>query len=134
MHGSSSYCRKCATEYQKSRYAADPRIMQRQKELYDPVHARGWRLKNKYGLTTESYEAMLAAQGGACAICSSVSDLHVDHDHSCCPGEKSCGACVRGLLCSSCNNGLGRFKDNVKNLERAVEYLNIQAKRQAGLE
>jgi len=41
-------------------------------------------LRRNYGITLEEYEAMLAAQGGGCAICGSVAKqrrLHTDHDH-----------------------------------------------------
>lgn len=27
----------------------------------------------------------------------------IDHDHKCCPGHRSCGSCVRGIVCRSCN-------------------------------
>lgn len=46
---------------------------------------------------------------------------HVDHDHSCCPGERSCGKCVRGVLCNNCNLGLGFLRE--QNIGRAVAYL-----------
>ncbi|MGW7594475.1 endonuclease domain-containing protein [Streptomyces asiaticus] len=66
-------------------------------------------------------------QGSACAICGiefkEPGHAHIDHDHSCCPGKRSCGKCVRGLLCGGCNNGLGRFKDDVNVLQAAIEYL-----------
>lgn len=32
---------------------------------------------------------------------------HVDHDHACCPGTRSCGLCVRGILCPTCNTRSG---------------------------
>jgi hypothetical protein len=49
----------------------------------------------------------------------------IDHDHSCCPGRQTCGKCVRGLLCESCNHGLGQFKDSVEKLRGAADYLEI---------
>lgn len=63
-------------------------------------------LKYNFGITVERYEEMLARQGGVCAICKrrpGKRRLAVDHDHSCCPGRRSCGKCVRGLLCKACN-------------------------------
>lgn len=72
----------------------------------------------RHGITVAQYDELLAAQGGTCAIChesqTTFSDgrvrrLDVDHDHRCCPGRHSCGACIRGLLCSNCNRGIFRF-------------------------
>lgn len=85
-------------------------------------------LRHKHGLTLDEYDAMLAIQGGGCAVCGTDRPggrgrFHVDHDHACCPGEKSCSACVRGLLCSGCNVGLGSFNDDVDRLTAAVAYL-----------
>ncbi len=53
------------------------------------------------GITDEGYAAMLAEQGGGCAICGSTPKtrrLHVDHDHA--------SGRVRGLLCHRCNRAL----------------------------
>lgn len=77
-----------------------------------------YRMNRKYGVTLEEYAAMLAAQGGGCAICGAKQKkrrLAVDHDHE--TGE------VRGLLCSPCNTGLGQFKDKAALLARAIDYL-----------
>lgn len=80
-----------------------------------------WRDKvlKKYGLTREQYNAILHKQGGVCAICKKPPKdraLAVDHCHA---TNK-----VRGLLCGSCNNGLGRFKDSVELLNVAITYLS----------
>ena len=92
--------------------------------------ARASTLRQAYGMSVAEYDALLAAQGGRCAVCEApVADaadrrLHVDHDHACCPGKKSCGKCVRGLLCKACNHGLGHFADDPERLRKAIEYLS----------
>ena len=66
----------------------------------------------------------VVTQGKACAICSSTSDLVVDHDHLCCTSSRTCGQCVRGILCRKCNAALGLFNDSAEALSRAIAYLN----------
>lgn len=84
--------------------------------------------QQRFGLTREAFDAMLAAQGGGCAICGTTdpgsSHWHTDHDHACCPrSDKTCGQCVRGLLCGACNYGIGYMRDDVARLHAAIEYL-----------
>jgi hypothetical protein len=65
-------------------------------------------------------------QGGTCPICVrgiTWGSMHVDHDHECCPGETSCGRCVRGFLCPTCNVGLGSFQDSPELLVSAAVYM-----------
>lgn len=85
------------------------------------------KLLSKFGITVDEYESMLHNQNGVCRICLKAPGdrvLAVDHDHSCCPQSgRSCGRCVRGLLCESCNMGLGQFRDDPQLLMRAVAYL-----------
>lgn len=81
----------------------------------------------KYGIDLTAIEALLVQQGG-CAICKRTEPKRgrrwsVDHDHSCCPGDYTCGKCVRGILCESCNIGLGSFSDDPIALESAAAYL-----------
>jgi hypothetical protein len=80
-----------------------------------------------YGLTPEAFNSLLASQGNKCAICQNVFTAaispHVDHDHVCCPGKKTCGNCIRGLLCGHCNRMLGGARDIAVNLSRGAEYL-----------
>lgn len=82
----------------------------------------------RHNLTVPQYKNMLMAQEYSCAICETPQEdewraLSVDHDHTCCPGQKSCGKCVRGLLCSKCNLGIGYFDDNAVKLSKAAKYL-----------
>ena len=81
--------------------------------------------KRVYDLEPREYEALLTTQGGGCAICGSSTptlnhnetrpNLYVDHCHT--------SGAVRGLLCGSCNGGLGLFKDNPERLKAAIQYL-----------
>lgn len=75
---------------------------------------RLWRL---YRLSLDAYAALLAEQRGGCGICGTATAaidgkaFAVDHDHRCCPTpQRSCGACVRGLLCGGCNGLLGFYE------------------------
>ena len=78
----------------------------------------------KYNLTDERLVELV--QNNTCAICAAPPDLknlHIDHDHSCCPTGGSCGSCVRGLLCADCNLSLGKMGDSADRLRRAADYL-----------
>lgn len=80
----------------------------RRRRAKDPVScrqiARKSDLRRKYGITPEQYDAILATQGGCCAlfeICGSTKPggkgiWQVDHDHA--TGR------IRGLLCHTCNS------------------------------
>jgi hypothetical protein len=78
-----------------------------------------------YGLTPTELTAMMAS--GVCDACGT--DDHggrawaVDHDHACCPGQGSCGRCVRGILCQSCNTALGMVDDSEARLLELAQYI-----------
>jgi hypothetical protein len=104
-------------EYRKVRRAAG---------LNDTSGTRNSRYKHKYGITLAEYEAMVSKQHGLCAICHQeevtktadgrVASLCVDHCHK--------TGTVRGLLCRSCNAGLGKLKDDKQLLLNAIRYLD----------
>lgn len=101
----------------------------------DPVrqreYQREWRAKNPekvaemrfrerlrvYGLTPETYQALLDSQGNACAICERGfgSTPHIDHCHE--TGK------VRGVLCVDCNTSLGKLGDTVESIRKVLRYL-----------
>jgi hypothetical protein len=73
-------------------------------------------LRRKYGITLDVWNAMYAAQRGRCAICDrSDQRLVVDHDHH--------SGAVRGLLCVTCNSGLGMLQDDPDLLDTARDYI-----------
>ena len=133
MHGDKRYyyyeCKPCYNERLRNsedskRYARERQQRERKEK---PEQYRGYELKKRHRITLETYNKKLAEQGGVCFICKSTCstgrNLTVDHDHSCCDKDKSCGKCLRGLLCLNCNSGLGAFKDDVERLKTAIAYL-----------
>ena len=82
---------------------------------------RAYLLKKRFGIAPEDYDAMLAKQGGKCALCDRSTPggrwprFHVDHCHA--TGR------VRGLLCRSCNTALGALGDSPEAIRRALAYV-----------
>lgn len=104
------WCKLCCKERDKT-----PEQKQRQAK-----NSRKNNLKQWYGLSLEQYNDMFLKQNGLCAICKiHQNNLHrtfnIDHNHQ--TGK------VRGLLCSTCNSGMGSLKDNITLLEAAIQYL-----------
>lgn len=85
-----------------------------------------WDLRNIYGITPEIHAAMLAEQGGKCAICGE--DEKSQHWRNGTPFRLSVDHChatgkVRGLLCQRCNRAIGLFGDSSDLLRKAIGYL-----------
>jgi hypothetical protein len=84
-----------------------------------------WKLETHFGITEQQFDQMLQDQGGCCAICGKGPEeanghrhkhrLCVDHDHK--------TGVVRGLLCTTCNSGLGCYRDDPELMANAIEYL-----------
>lgn len=132
---SKTYCTTCDKAYARrwrSRNAARMVVYKRRSiakaAAADPDYYRRLTLR-KFGLTLESFNALVDRYGGKCGICRCAEPggkhdtWHIDHDHRCCPGKRSCGRCIRGILCSNCNLGLGHFKDDPEALRAAIAYL-----------
>lgn len=123
-------CRKCdLARFNRWKYRDHGKYLARRRDQRAARLAAGSReilaqVLSRYRLSVKDFDAMLANQGGVCAICGGPETsrnqhgplrLSVDHDHS--------TGLVRGLLCRSCNNLLGQARDNCTLLERAADYL-----------
>jgi hypothetical protein len=122
--------RKIDPEYRARRNA-----IARKSKALNPrsyMRRRGEWLKYKHNMTLEDYDILLKSQNGVCAIClqecKTKKGLAIDHNHSCCPVDRSCGKCIRGLLCSNCNRAIGMLQEDVVILNRAIAYLTSPQK------
>lgn len=118
--GKQGYCKICACEYKRNTYDADKR------------HRMD--TKYKYKITDDQYNNFFAVDR-ACDICGltnpSGKRLGIDHDHACCPErQRSCGKCVRGVLCEFCNPALGYANDSIERLEQLIAYLRLWQSKQ----
>lgn len=137
--GLSTTCKSCRKK-QMAEYRANPEIAERarvrarkwhqenkeyarksRRERYSPKKRLEKLLIEKYDLSLEDYDDLNQKQDGVCAICGTTKGskkggrLVVDHCHQ--------SNVVRGLLCHSCNRGLGMFRDNPTLLKKALAYL-----------
>jgi hypothetical protein len=89
------------------------------------LERRACEAARKYGISKNKAQEMLSDP--VCAICETqkllITEFYFDHDHSCCPNQKACGACVRGLLCRHCNAVIGFANDDPEILKAAIAYL-----------
>jgi hypothetical protein len=110
-----SYCRECKNKWKRDRRVANPDKVKAEERAY------------YYKLSPDQFRAMLRVQKNACALCRVLFTPEiipsVDHNHSCCATQKTCGKCTRGLLCNTCNTILGKIEDNAEWLKRAGLYL-----------
>lgn len=84
----------------------------------DQITRQKSKLKAKYGMTIEQYDAMVKEQKGVCYICKNENPtrkLNVDHCHK--TGK------IRRLLCDKCNMTLGLINDSQELLKQFIFYL-----------
>lgn len=131
-YGRGAWCKECRSKYKKHKRS---QLTDQEKEVVrlrsaeyrkrNPEKAK-WSVRKaqfkKLGLevSKEDYDQLFEQQSGTCAICDNPASgfkkhLCMDHCHE--------TLRLRGLLCDNCNSGLGKFKDNVELLEKAIVYL-----------
>ena len=103
------YCKKCHVK----------RTMAWHKDNPGKSAESRWKAYGIVGMTWELYQQMLSDQESGCAICqkpcASGRQLAVDHDHE--TGR------VRGLLCMSCNQFIGKLENGTVPYSRLIAYL-----------
>lgn len=116
---------------------------QKQRAYFAEYHAanRNKRLANRlwisHGLLPEEWAALWVAQDGRCYLCGEEMDagqqlgsgnatVVVDHDHRCCPRNKSCTRCRRGLAHAKCNCAIGYADDDPDVLETIARNLRVK--------
>lgn len=109
-------CHVCSKEF----------LGRKRKYCSSKCYERATNLKRRYNITSKEVVDLYRSQAGRCGICDLPVDLHelgftehtpaqLDHLHG--------SYHIRGLLCTECNLGLGKFKDNRVLLKNAIKYL-----------
>lgn len=151
VSGFASYCKDCSKIMGQIKYAKNKgtinaknsawyqkhkdRIQREQKERIknNPGMLRERELKRRFGLTLDAFADLLREQNYRCAACGTTepggyyNQWTVDHDHACCAGRKTCGSCIRGILCVVCNVTLGNSRDDAERLMGLAKYLDRYA-------
>lgn len=121
--GLTTHCKACKSAQVSAYRANNNEVIKEKKRQYywDNLDiTRDGRRFSKYNVTKEWYEEQSA---NGCQACGSMESLCIDHDHSCCPGKSSCGKCVRGILCTSCNTAEGYLGSDIKRVEQLLDYM-----------
>jgi hypothetical protein len=101
-------CKACDREYKRNRYHSNAEY--RDKVSKDTKERR---LQKTFGISTDEYDALM--KEAKCSICESTTNLVLDHCHN--SGK------IRGVLCRTCNTGIGHLKDSPELVARALYYL-----------
>lgn len=121
FHKGGGYCKPCRSSYNKEYKANNPEVYTQQR-LRSVNNTRLLAIaKANPQVTIAEIEAFIAKDTGKCEICGggqsskTKKSLCLDHCHK--TGK------LRGWLCHECNVGLGRFKDDIALLQRAIDYI-----------
>lgn len=115
----------CRLHYERMKRTGTPYRKTKMRDPYDTAKLQI--ILNRYNADAEWY-AWAEQQG--CKICGDKeTSLHIDHDHACCKYGNSCGRCIRGLVCASCNSNLrhydnGTIRRGNPMIPKLEEYIN----------
>jgi hypothetical protein len=119
----------CRNHYSRFlRTGTTEKIQRTDEEKY--LKTRETNLRYRYVLTLEQFNEMAKDGCNVCGI-KPEGTLHVDHDHSCCNSNSiTCGKCVRGVVCGTCNQSIGKYEAGVIRqdnplIDKIKEYLHV---------
>jgi hypothetical protein len=125
QHPTEKQCRRCRKVKNAGRFSVHYRIgdgLSNWCKECTSEHCTKTNKRRKYGMDDSAIVAMLSSQGNACAIClrqitfgERKNNFHIDHDHQ--------TGSVRGILCETCNPGLGKLGDDPARIAMAIAYL-----------
>ena len=116
VDGYKHQCKVCTNKDSRARYYAN-----REERLVKQRLIQRTYTAKKRGLTPEDLAAMYERANNSCQICGISEEEHgralaIDHCHT--------NGHARGLLCKTCNVGLGNFKDSKALMRKAMDYLD----------
>lgn len=112
FRGTRNTCKPCESKLQSARYALKPE--------YEKTYHTTIRRFKRHNTTKEWFDAH--SQNG-CEACGSFVNLVIDHDHDCCSDSRSCGKCIRGVLCNNCNTAEGLLNSDIARAEKLIRYM-----------
>ena len=117
------FCHQCKSCVKKSYSPEKERLKYLKNKEKSIKRSTNWRMKHKFGITSDDKKNMFLCQNKLCKICSTEMTLvggsdnsaQIDHCHK--TGK------IRGIICRKCNLGIGHFNDSPELLEKAIKYL-----------
>jgi hypothetical protein len=121
--GYRNICKRCHTDKMIKYYKDNPQKNREKIRMNSgPGRAPNW-LRHK--LNKEKFDQLMSLYDGKCHSCKDRDAEVIDHDHSCCDKNRSCGKCVRGILCNKCNMALGLLNDDQSAILNLAKYINL---------
>ena len=106
-NGREAICKSCRNE--------DNRTHRKENKEHYAKKDKHYHCKYKYGITLDEYDKRMSTSD-CCEICGSKESLCYDHCHI----TKD----FRGVLCRTCNLGLGQLGDTLESIQKVVAYLS----------
>jgi hypothetical protein len=116
-----AHCKECIRSIQKEKYHKLNENIKKERRKNNSCnnfeYRQSYRLKTRFGLTTEEFSDMIKKQNNKCKICEcEMNPPQVDHNHI--TGK------IRSLLCRGCNTSLGLLREDPQILRNMISYIH----------